>query len=63
MQATKDDLPRIREIERELHDIDTRQKNLIQELFTLMGVRTDTAPMKTSRNRLTREQARRLLSV
>lgn len=55
--------PRIREIQRELSDIDKRQKNLLQELFALMGIRTEAATRKTSRHRLTPEQARRLLSV
>ena len=52
--------PRIREIQRELSDIDQRQKNLLQELYGLMGIRTDHTSIKTSRNRLSREQARRL---
>lgn len=52
--------PRIREIQRELSDIDQRQKNLLQELYSLIGVVSDFSPRKTSRNKLTPEMARRL---
>lgn len=60
MALDKDDMPRIRQIQSELQDIDIRQKNLLQELFTLMGIKTNSTPFKTSRNRLTKEQFRRL---
>lgn len=55
-----DTLPRIKEIHHELQDIESRQKNLLQELFALMGIKAETASRKTSPNRLTPEMARRL---
>lgn len=52
--------PRIMEIQRELNDLDTKQKNLLQELYNLIGIKSDYTSFKTSRNRLTPEMARRL---
>ena len=60
MTLEKDDMPRVRQIQHELQELESRQKNLIQELFALMGIRTNNTSFKTSRNRLTPEMARRL---
>lgn len=51
---------RAQKIQRELQDLDRQQKNLLQELYSLIGITPKTASRKTSRNRLTPEQAMRL---
>lgn len=51
---------RIREIQRRFVELDAERKNLMQELYSLVGVPFDGATRKTTRNTLTPEQARRL---
>lgn len=59
----KDKELRVQRIQRELHELDKQQKNLLQELYSIIGIRADYGTSNTKKNRLSKDEFRRLCSA